>query len=115
MMEYCELGCMLNFIPEDGMHVGEAQRLFTQVVSCLSSFAFLKSKRLPRFPPQLSAVAYLHALGIVHEDIKPDNILIDAGGVAKLGDFGMAERVGEVRMMSNVKCAFIGSTIPIRF
>jgi len=31
----------------------------------------------------------LHARGMLHRDIKPGNILIDAAGVAQLGDFGL--------------------------
>lgn len=37
-----------------------------------------------------SAVAYTHERGIVHCDIKPQNILLDAHGQAKLADFGIA-------------------------
>ena len=44
----------------------------------------------------MSAVGYLHARGIVHGDIKPDNVFITRDGVAKLGDFGTAERTGAV-------------------
>ena len=31
----------------------------------------------------------LHSRGMLHRDIKPGNILIDSGGVAQLGDFGL--------------------------
>ncbi len=41
------------------------------------------------------ALAQIHALGIVHRDVKPDNLMLRADGTVALIDFGVAKRASE--------------------
>ncbi len=43
--------------------------------------------------PVLSALAYIHRLGIIHRDVKADSILLSSKGDIKLADFGFSVEV----------------------
>ncbi|WP_433282480.1 protein kinase domain-containing protein [Pseudonocardia xinjiangensis] len=39
-----------------------------------------------------------HARGVMHRDVKPGNVVVDAGGLAHLIDFGIARKTGDATM-----------------
>ncbi|EUC57482.1 kinase domain protein, partial [Rhizoctonia solani AG-3 Rhs1AP] len=70
-----------------------------------------QNPRFDRFQPSLelaSAVAYLHDVGIVHGDIKSDNVIISDDGHVQLGDFGSASLL-EYASVSFTKTGFHGT------
>ncbi|OBK79217.1 hypothetical protein A5650_08365 [Mycobacterium sp. 1164985.4] len=45
-----------------------------------------------------SGLAHAHAHGVVHRDVKPQNVWLSPDGTAKIGDFGLAVAEGGTRM-----------------
>ena len=57
-----------------------------------------------------AALEVAHYHGVVHRDIKPDNILFDADGTPRLGDLGVARFEDEARRVeSTAKGSIIGT------
>ncbi|MBZ3889912.1 Sperm motility kinase 2B [Sciurus carolinensis] len=71
VMEHAGGGQLFHHVPAGGMQEEEARRLFKQL-AC--------------------AIGYCHEKGIMHQDLKPENIMVDAKGNIKLIDFGLSTK-----------------------
>ncbi len=60
----------------------------------MRSARFSPAEALALVPQLCDALQYAHSQGILHRDIKPENILLDARGVPKIADFGIAKLFG---------------------
>lgn len=79
--------------------------IVTEFIDGLTLKQFLAKQTIPL--PEVAAViaaevghalAHAHSLGILHRDIKPDNVMVRKDGVLKLMDFGVAQIVDLERM-----------------
>ncbi|XGW24058.1 hypothetical protein V3C99_005901 [Haemonchus contortus] len=69
VMEYVPGGDMMQLLINKGIFEEKLARFYIAELTC--------------------AIEYVHSLGFIHRDIKPDNILIDQQGHIKLTDFGL--------------------------
>ncbi len=94
-----------NIIPifEAGEHNGDPYLVFEYVegktlAETLASEGALPLNRALEIGIQvLDAIDHAHQHGIIHRDLKPSNILINAQGVPRVMDFGIAIRVSSTR------------------
>ena len=79
VMELCPSGDLLNYVRKRRkLTEKNAKYLFKQI---------------------MQGIAYMHQIGIVHRDIKLDNILLDGHGNVKIGDFGVSRRVDQEELL----------------
>jgi tRNA A-37 threonylcarbamoyl transferase component Bud32 len=76
LMEYVDGVTLRQLMERKEIHAEEAQRIVIETCHALQ---------------------YAHEEGIVHQDIKPSNILLDKKGRVKIADFGLARLAGEKR------------------
>ncbi|KKF96837.1 MAP kinase kinase kinase mkh1 [Ceratocystis platani] len=67
------------------------------VGSCLKKHGRFEEPLVSSLTRQtLSGLAYLHREGILHRDLKADNILLDLDGTCKISDFGISKKTDNI-------------------
>jgi len=91
------VGRMYELMEDQGLHFitmeyvpGEDLRSMIRMAAGLSIGAVLSIGK-----QVCDGLAEAHSLGVVHRDLKPQNIMIDKGGNAKIMDFGIARSIKE--------------------
>jgi WD40 repeat protein/serine/threonine protein kinase len=86
--EFVEGGSLKDCIEDRRLYEGRKDKALERILDIAIQFAW--------------GLAYAHEKGLVHQDVKPANVLMTPDGVAKVSDFGLArarleagERVGQ--------------------
>lgn len=101
--------------------------MVTEYVNGQTLKDFLQNDRLPiheilNIAVQIiSALEAAHAAGIVHRDIKPDNIMVRRDGIIKILDFGLAKQIapdnseidheGKTKLLAKTQAGMIMGTV----
>lgn len=97
---YSKLYLAMDFYPNGSLH---------SVLKKDSSTRRHGRRAVKAVAPQLaSALDHVHRACIIHRDVKPSNVLVDARGNVALSDFGLATRV-QARGADLRKRSFVGT------
>ncbi|MFH1882635.1 MAG: protein kinase, partial [Planctomycetota bacterium] len=105
--------------------LGGIPRIFAEYVEGGSLKDWIESRRLYEGGPKKSlerildiviqmawGLQYAHEKGLVHQDVKPGNVLVNTGGTVKVTDFGLAKAralAGETTKPSGDQTIFVTS------
>jgi WD40 repeat protein/serine/threonine protein kinase len=75
-VEYVEGGSLADSIEQGRLYSGDRRKTLARILDIAIQFAW--------------GLQYAHEKGLIHQDVKPANVLLSRDGMAKVTDFGMA-------------------------
>lgn len=100
--------CFFSRVIENRVHV------FAEYVEGGSLDGWIREGLLPSIRDKLDvaiqlarSLEALHAQGLVHQDVKPQNVLISAKGIVKLTDFGLARARPQIKNIERERNALV--------
>jgi len=75
--EYMEGGSLKDWIDSGKLYTGGPDQALTRILDIAIQFAW--------------GLNYAHEQGLIHQDVKPANVLMTEDGIAKVSDFGLAK------------------------
>ncbi len=86
-------------------HERDGNFVYLALSKCVSTLGNLvENKKLERMGERLRVlhelalgISHLHGLGVVHRDLTPSNVLLDAAGVVKVSDMGLSRKVDDTQ------------------
>ena len=105
VLEYCEHGDLINYDEENEKFVLNEYIKERNNKSDEDEDYYSDKEILKFFKDIISGLYYLHSNGIIHRDIKPNNILLDSNNNCKITDFNVSS------ILENIKEDNIGKKI----
>jgi len=87
--EWMEGGSLKDWIENSKLYEGNENEIQARILDIAIQYA--------------RGLQYAHESGIIHQDVKPANLLLTSGGTAKISDFGLAKARAALTKMETLK------------
>ncbi len=93
-LDHPNICTVYGFEEQDGYNFILMPYIEGETLACLIREGLLEAEQIPGLALQIiSALVSAHSHGILHRDIKPQNIMVAANGQVKVLDFGLAKLI----------------------